>query len=138
MLELIPGVFVTEGGLRWIFSRSSGPGGQHANKSSTRVQLVLCLHELQGLSVAARARIQTRLHTRIDGRNCITVAAQAERSQSANRAAAMLVLQELLTVALRQQRKRRPSKPTGSSRKRRLEEKSQRGKLKQQRRADCD
>lgn len=138
MIEFAPGVLVAPSALHWAFSRSSGPGGQHVNKTATRVQLTLCLNDLVGLNEGARQRLFERLQTRIDTRQCICVVAQSERSQLANRESALANLVRVISAALHQPRKRKATKPTKGSRKRRLDAKHHQGALKQQRRGGVD
>lgn len=93
-----------------VFSRSSGPGGQHVNKTSSRVQLSVDTAELQGLSDDERARLPTRM----------TVVVQDERSQFTNREIAVDRMVERLVKALHREKPRRKTKPTKASKERRL------------------
>jgi ribosome-associated protein len=111
------------------FSRSSGPGGQHAQKTESRVEAVF--------DVEASSALTDRQKNRVLGRAgpVIRAVAQDERSQWRNRELATERLVEQLRQALRVERKRKPTKPTKASRERRLEDKRRRGEIKRLRRA---
>jgi ribosome-associated protein len=110
------------------FSRSSGPGGQHAQKSSTRVEALFDVADSRGLSEAERRRALARLGP------VVRAVAQDERSQLRNRELAADRIVEQLRDAVRVPRKRRATKPTAASQERRLEEKRRRGETKRLRR----
>jgi ribosome-associated protein len=114
------------------YSRSSGPGGQHAQKTETRVEAVFEVAGSQTLSNAQRERLVSRLGP------VVRAVAQDERSQSRNRELALERLAEAIRAGLRVQRKRRPTKPTAAARERRLEEKKRRGARKELRRPPKD
>ena len=95
-------------------SRSSGPGGQHANVTASRVEAVFDVAASQALSEAQRARLLERLGPRV------SAVAQDNRSQLRNRELALERLRAKLEAALRVQRPRRPTRPTAASRERRL------------------
>ena len=106
------------------FSRSSGPGGQHAQKSSTRAEALFDVEESTGLSDAERKRVLAKLGP------VVRAVAQDERSQLRNRELATERILEQLREAVKVRRKRRPTKPTAASKERRLEEKKRRGQTK--------
>jgi ribosome-associated protein len=110
------------------FSRSSGPGGQHAQKSSTRVEALFDVEDSSGLSEAERRRVLERLGP------VVRAIAQDERSQLRNRELATDRIVEQLREAVKVRRKRRPTKPTTASKERRLDEKKRRGQTKRLRR----
>jgi ribosome-associated protein len=110
------------------FSRSSGPGGQHAQKTETRVEAVFDVEASAALTPVQKARVKRRAGS------VIRAVAQDERSQSRNRELAIERLVASLRDALRVARRRRPTKPTAASRERRLQQKRLRSELKQQRR----
>jgi ribosome-associated protein len=110
------------------FSRSSGPGGQHAQKSETRVEAVFDVEASSALTPAQKRRVAARAGT------VLRAVAQDERSQWRNRELALERLAEALRDALRVQRPRRPTKPTVAARERRLEEKRRRSETKRLRR----
>ncbi len=110
------------------FSRSSGPGGQHAQKSSTRVEALFDVEDSVGLSAAERRRVLERIGP------VVRAVAQDERSQLRNRELATDRIVEQLREAVKVRRARRPTKPTPASQERRLDEKKRRGRTKQLRR----
>jgi ribosome-associated protein len=110
------------------FSRSSGPGGQHAQKSDTRVEAVFRAEESEALSEAQKRRVTARLGP------VVRAVAQDERSQWRNRELALERLAEALREALKVERPRRPTKPSKAAVKRRLEQKRRRGEVKRLRR----
>jgi ribosome-associated protein len=109
-------------------SRSSGPGGQHANVTASRVEAVFDVCSSQALSEEQRQRIMSRLGP------VVRAVAQDTRSQARNRELAVERLRGRLESALAVQRPRRATKPTGASRRRRAESKRRRGELKRLRR----
>jgi ribosome-associated protein len=110
------------------FSRSSGPGGQHAQKTETRVEATFDVEASAGLSDAQKARVVRRAGP------VLRAVAQDERSQTRNRELAVERLVGALREALKVERRRRPTKPTAASRERRLEQKRRRSATKQLRR----
>lgn len=110
------------------FSRSSGPGGQHAQKTETRVEAVFDVEASEALSDAQRARVIRKAGP------VLRAIAQDERSRARNRELAIERLAETLRDALRVERRRRPTKPTAAARERRLGHKRRRGETKQLRR----
>jgi ribosome-associated protein len=114
------------------FSRSSGPGGQHAQKSSTRVEALFDVEDSSGLSPAERRRVLERIGP------VVRAIAQDERSQLRNRELATDRIVEQLREAVKVRRTRRPTRPTAASKERRLEEKKRRGRTKRLRREADD
>jgi ribosome-associated protein len=110
------------------FSRSSGPGGQHAQKSDTRVEAVFDVEGSAALSDTQKRRVVSRVGP------IIRAVAQDERSQWRNRELALERLAEALREALRVERRRRPTKPTKAAVERRLEQKRRRSTTKRLRR----
>jgi len=105
-------------------SRSSGPGGQHANVTASRVEALFDVLASPSLSESQRARLLARAGPRL------TAVAQDERSQTRNRDLALRRLAERLARALTVPRKRRPTRPTAASRTRRLDAKRRAGQRK--------
>jgi ribosome-associated protein len=110
------------------FSRSSGPGGQHAQKTETRVEALFDVEASAALTDAQKRRVLGRVGP------TLRAVAQDERSQSRNRELAIGRLVEQLRQALRVERRRVPTKPTAASRERRLEQKRRRSQVKRLRR----
>lgn len=98
-------------------SRSSGPGGQHANVTASRVEAVFDVEASRALDERQRARLRERLGP------VVTAVAQDARGQSRNRELALQRLAAKIAAGLRVQRKRRATRPTRASRQRRLEQK---------------
>jgi ribosome-associated protein len=109
-------------------SRSSGPGGQHAQKSESRVEAVFDVAASSALSEAQKRRVLERVGP------VLRAVAQDERSQLRNRELALERLAAQLREALRVERRRVATRPTQASRERRLEEKRRRSETKRQRR----
>jgi ribosome-associated protein len=114
------------------FSRSSGPGGQHAQKSSTRVEALFDVEDSAGLSPAERRRVLERIGP------VVRAIAQDERSQLRNRELATDRIVEQLREAVKVRRKRHPTTPTAASKQRRLDEKKRRSVTKRLRRETDD
>ena len=111
------------------FSRSSGPGGQHANTAETRVEAILDVEASSALTDAQKRRVLAKAGP------TLRAVAQDERSQWRNRELAIQRLAESLREALRVERRRVATKPTAASRERRLESKRRRSEVKRLRRA---
>jgi ribosome-associated protein len=110
------------------FSRSSGPGGQHAQKSDTRVEATFDVEASAALSDAQKRRVIAKAGP------VLRAVAQDERSQWRNRELATERLVGALREALRVPRKRKPTKPSKAAKERRLEAKKRRGHVKRLRR----
>jgi ribosome-associated protein len=119
-------------------SRSSGPGGQHVNKTSTRVSLRWNVARSAVLSDAQRRRLSTRLASTLTRDGDLVVHAGRARSRAQNRQAARERLAERVGDALRVATPRLPTRATRASRRRRLDTKRQRGDTKRQRRRPTD
>jgi ribosome-associated protein len=110
------------------FSRSSGPGGQHAQRTETRVEAVFDVEESTALTDVQKRRVVAKAGP------TIRAVAQDERSQWRNRELAIERVVEALREALKVERRRRPTKPTAAARERRLEQKRRRSQTKRLRR----
>lgn len=132
-VELAPGVRVAESSLRWQYARSSGPGGQNVNKVNTKAELWVPLGVLP-LSERAMGRLRNLAGRRLTAGQEIHIAADTERTQEGNRAAALERLGELLIEALHEPRPRRKTRPSRASQRRRLESKKRRSEIKARRR----
>lgn len=113
-------------------SRSSGPGGQHAQKTETRVEAVFDVESSQALSDAQKRRVTARIGP------VARAQAQDERSQWRNRELALERLAALLRAGVRVERKRRPTGPTQAARRRRQAEKRRRAETKRLRQPPPD
>jgi len=133
-LEVAPGIAIPLAELELRASRAGGPGGQHVNKTATRIELVFDLAHSPSLPGEARERLLVALAHRLDARGCLRVVAARSRSQLRNREEALERLRDLLARALAPRRPRRATRPTRASVERRLTEKKARGALKRERR----
>jgi ribosome-associated protein len=125
-------VVVPPGEIRLRTSRSSGPGGQHAQKSETRVEAVFDVEASSALSDTQKRRVIAKAGT------VLRAVAQDERSQLRNKELAVERVVEALREALRVPRHRTPTRPTKAARERRLSEKKRRGETKKLRRPPGD
>lgn len=114
-------------------TRSGGPGGQHVNTSSTRIELTWSVAESPALTEEQRARLLTRLASRLDGEGRLRIVAQEERSQLQNREAAIRRFRDVVRRALVVPRTRKPTRPTAASKERRLQAKRERSDRKRER-----
>ena len=119
-------------------TRAGGPGGQHVNTSSTRIEVVWNVDRTTALDGAARARVRARLASRLDAAGNLRVVAADSRSQRRNRDAAEARLATLVARALIVPKRRRATRPTAASKRARLEAKRQRSDTKRRRRPDWD
>jgi ribosome-associated protein len=124
--------------LEFTFSTSSGPGGQHANKAATRVDVAWNVAASRVLGPRQRDRIRSRLGRRIDSVGVLRLSSSRFRSQLRNRADVTERLAGLVAEALRPEKKRVVTRPTRASVERRLRAKKQRSATKQARRARPD
>ena len=115
-------------------SRAGGPGGQHVNTSSTRIELTWNLERSQALDDATRARLREKLASKLDGEGTVRVVASEMRSQSQNRTRAEERFAELLRKALVVPKPRKKTKPSRGAIERRLESKKKNSERKRQRR----
>lgn len=114
--------------LRWRFSRSGGPGGQHANTADTRAEVVFDVVSSPSLGPRQRDRLLAKLGPEV------RVVASDERSQARNRELAMRRLRERIADALHIDTPRRPTRPTKASQERRLADKKRQSERKRSRR----
>ncbi|WP_420629562.1 alternative ribosome rescue aminoacyl-tRNA hydrolase ArfB [Candidatus Leptofilum sp.] len=119
--------------LRFRFSNSSGPGGQHVNKSATRVTLLFNVANSPSLPEEVRERLLRRLANRIDKEGVLQLNVQSSRSQHRNRDTAVSLFQQLLADALKKKKKRRRTKPSKAAVEKRLAEKKKRSERKRDR-----
>jgi ribosome-associated protein len=117
------------GEIRIRASRSSGPGGQHANVTASRIEAVFDIDSSASLTESQKARLRSRFGPRV------TAVAQDARSQARNRELAIERLQDRIAAALKPRKRRRPTKATTASRERRLASKRRRSEVKRSRRA---
>lgn len=125
---------IPENELKMEFARSSGPGGQNVNKTSSKVQLRWNILFSRALTPEQKWRLQNNLQTKLTKEGEILVSAEDERSQYANRAKALKRLNEMVNKALVVPKKRRPTRPTKAAKIKRLESKKKRSAIKKSRR----
>jgi ribosome-associated protein len=124
---------IPEAELKFRFSRSSGPGGQHVNRTETRVELLFDLAHSPSLGDVQRERALGKLSSYVDKDGFLHLVSQSSRSQLRNREEVVERFRTLMRRALKVPRRRRPTEPPPAARERRLEEKKQRSDLKRQR-----
>jgi ribosome-associated protein len=137
-LDVAPGVRIPAAELLVRAVTGSGPGGQHVNRSATRIELRWNVRTTRALRPEQRTRVMAKLASRLDGDGNLRIVAGEYRSQQQNRRAALERLCAVISRALIVPLTRRATKPTRSSVARRLDEKKQRAATKQQRRGSHD
>ncbi len=119
-------------------SRSSGPGGQHVNKTESRIQLRWNLRLSTALDERQRARLATALASRLTGAGELILACEDHRSQHRNREAVTERLVAIVRQALIEPKRRKPTQPTRAARERRRRQKRKRADIKRQRRTPAE
>lgn len=137
-LYVDPTLTIPRSELDYRATRSGGPGGQHVNTSSTRIELLWDLPHSTAVPDDIRPRLLEKLAARLDAEGRVRVVASAYRSQQQNRAAAEERLVDLVRRALVVRKPRKRTRPTRAATERRLSEKRERSERKQQRRRDFD
>jgi ribosome-associated protein len=115
-------------------TRAGGPGGQHVNMTSSRIELRWNPTRSRALSAPERERLAAKLASRLDGEGFLRIVSSTTRSQLRNRVIAEERLAALVRQALIVPKVRKPTKPTRAAREIRLQEKRQRGDRKRERR----
>jgi ribosome-associated protein len=131
-LQITPELAIPLDEIELRASRSSGPGGQHANVTASRIEAVFDVEASGALSEEQRALLLRKLGPRV------TAIAQDARGQARNRELALERLRERLVVGLRRRKRRRPTKPPRAARERRLQEKRRTSERKRERRRPDD
>lgn len=135
LLEVGGQAWIPRAELRFRASRSGGPGGQHVNTSSTRVELLWDVRNSPSVSDAQRERILDRLAGRINSEGVLLLAEGGERSQLRNKQALIERFAALLAEALHIPKARKRTRPTRASRERRIQAKKRRSETKRARRS---
>jgi ribosome-associated protein len=135
VLQITPAVSLPLTELEYRASRSGGPGGQHVNTSSTRIEVVWDIAASPSLDEAQRARLLARLVTRVDSAGRLRLVSSGSRSQLQNREEVTERLRTMVAAALAVPKPRRRTKPSRAAKARRLEEKRRRSDIKRTRRS---
>ena len=133
MIRINDRLKIPEMEIRFTFSRSSGPGGQNVNKVSTKVALKFDIERSSTLSEEQKAQIKKKLASRISRNGVLRVTAGYNRTQKANRVAAIKRFSELLTFALAKKPLRKQTVVSRAAKERRLKAKRHRSRIKQAR-----
>lgn len=133
MIEVSATIQLSEDELEESFIRSSGPGGQHVNRSATGVQLRFDAAHSPALPPAVRPRLLKLAGAKATEEGVIVISASRFRSQKANREDALARLIELIREAEKRPKRRRKTKPTKASKERRVDQKKRRGDIKAKR-----
>jgi ribosome-associated protein len=133
ILDISQQVSIPRSELSFRFSRSGGPGGQHAQKTSTRVELLFDVANSPSLTDAQRSRVLKRLSGYVDKTGVLHLVSQSERSQLRNREEVVSRFQAMLRQALKRRKRRKPTKPSAAAKERRLQRKRYRSRLKRSR-----
>jgi ribosome-associated protein len=133
MIRIIDQLSIPEDELKFSASRSSGPGGQHVNKASTRVTLRFDVANSPSLTPDQKQLLLERLQTRISKQGVLRVVSQKTRSQAANKKVALERFVQLLQQALEESRERKPTSVPTAAKQKRLADKKHRSHLKRER-----
>ncbi len=131
MVQIYGGLSIPDDEIRFTAARSSGPGGQHVNKVSSRVTLLFNLEKTDSLTEEEKRRVGSRLSTRVNRAGILRVVCQRHRSQHLNRKEAEERFVRLLSEALAQATPRIPTVATRAASERRLGAKRHRSRVKQ-------
>ncbi len=124
---------VPDSEIEYRYSRSSGPGGQHANKTSTKVELMWNVAASEALGPRQRARLLENLRRRLDASGALRLSSDRYRSQYRNKEDVNERLRRVVGEALVPRRSRVATAPTAASRRRRLDQKRRRSEIKRMR-----
>jgi ribosome-associated protein len=138
VLEITPDLRLPLAELEYRASRSGGPGGQHVNTSSTRIEIWWDVAGSPSLSPEQRAQLLERLRTRLDSTGRLRLVSSGTRSQLRNREDATERLRSVVATALAIRKKRKPTKPSRAAKSARLEAKRRRAATKRRRRLPGD
>jgi ribosome-associated protein len=133
-IPITEGLAIPRAELDFRATRSGGPGGQHVNTSSTRIELTWNVASSPSLTDAQRARIQEKLANRIDERGVLRLTSSGSRSQHQNREDVTDRFARLIEKALHVPKPRKKTRPSRASKEARLQSKKRRSRTKQQRR----
>jgi ribosome-associated protein len=134
-LEITTDLLLPRSELVYQASRSGGPGGQHVNTSSTRIEVWWDIANSPSLTPEQRAQLLERLGPRLDSNGRLRLVSSGSRSQLRNREDVTERLRSVVASALAVRKKRKPTKPSRAAKAARLEAKRRRASIKQRRRA---
>lgn len=137
-IEINPQVHISAAEISFKASRSSGPGGQHVNKTSSRISLFWHLWSSAALDDEQKKLIASHLKNRLTLEGFIVIHVESSRSQLQNKENALELLAELIKQALLPKKKRRATKPRKGAIERRIKEKVQHGQRKSERKKSVD
>jgi len=129
-LYIKPGIIIPEHEFEITASRSGGPGGQHVNKTSSRITVRWQVDTTTAIPEHLKERIKQKLHTQISGDGFLIVHNSTSRSQQQNKEAALENLAQIIRAALHIPKKRIATKVSASKQEARLQKKAQRGSTK--------
>lgn len=130
-LRVTRSVTIPSSELEFRYVRSGGPGGQHANKTSTKVELTWNVLGSSAIGPRQRARLLDNLGPRLEASGLLRVRSDKHRSQTRNRDDAVERLAELVATGLKVRKNRVATRPTTSAKRKRLDQKRRRGEIKQ-------
>ncbi|OEU64751.1 MAG: class I peptide chain release factor [Desulfovibrio sp. S3730MH75] len=133
MITITPTLSIPDSEINFITSRSSGPGGQHANKTSSRVTLIFNLQESPTLSEHQKSRILSRIASRINGKGELHLSCEDHRSQFRNKEEAIERFKTIMANGLKPIISRRKTKVPYSTKRKRLNNKNKRAETKKNR-----
>ncbi len=137
-LSITPHLTIPAALLRWTAARASGPGGQHVNRTASKVDLRFDLDAADELGPEVKERLRQLAGVRLDAAGCVVVTAQACREQGRNLELARSKLGELIRQALVPPKSRRATRPSRAQKRRRLDDKRRRAQVKSDRRRPSD
>jgi ribosome-associated protein len=138
LLPVTPELSIPRSEIQYRATRAGGPGGQHVNTSSTRIELLWDLNGSQAVTDEQRDRLRLKLAPRLDSEGMVRIVASDRRSQGQNKQSADERLAALVRHALHVPKKRRATKPTRAAKEKRLVEKKKNSNKKRERRVEID
>lgn len=133
VVQINDGLWIPRAELSYRASRSGGPGGQHVNTSSTRIELLWDVGATPSLSEEQRARVQERLANRINTEGVLLLASSEHRSQSQNKESVTARFAEMLAAALKVPKRRKRTRMPRAAKEKRLQAKKERAQIKRMR-----